>query len=121
MPIRDKLQLCLKTANWCRGEVSKLNTQKDKLRSCREAREQILYYMTVEGLEYPQKLLYAYGEYTEVEACLRCIEETIIAKVSVKERQKTLNMLFDSLEEHIKRQAILKRIKGDDQPYEIYL
>jgi hypothetical protein len=121
MPIRDKLLLCLNTANWCRGEVSKLNTQRDKLRSCREAREQILYYIAVEGLEYPHELLYPYGEATEVERCIRCIEETIIAKQSVKERQKTLNMLFDSLEEHIKRQAILKRIKGDDQAYEIYL
>lgn len=120
MPIRDKLQLCLKTADWCRNEISKLNTQKDKLRSCREAREQILYYIGVEGLEYPQELLYPYGEYTEVEACLRCIEDTIITKISIKERQKTLNMLFDSLEEHIKRQAKLKRIK-EDQAYEIYL
>ena len=120
MPIRDKLQLCLKTANWCRGEISKLNTQKDKLRSCREAREQILYYIAIEGLEYEQELLYPYGEYTEVEACLRCIEDTIIAKQPIRERKKTLNMLFDSLEEHIKREAKLKRIK-EDQAYEIYL
>ena len=120
MPIRDKLKLCLVTANWCRGEVSKLNTQKDKLRSCRQAREEILYYIAVEGLEYPQELLYAYGEYTEVEACLRCIEDTIIAKIPIKDRQKTLNMLFDSLEEHIKRQTKLRRIK-EDQAYEIYL
>ena len=61
MPIRDKLQLCLKTANWCRGEVSKLNTQKDKLRSCREAREQILYYIGIEGLEYPQELYVSFN------------------------------------------------------------
>ena len=121
MPIRDKLQLCLKTADWCRGEISKLNTHRDKLRSCREAKEQILYYIGIEGLEYEQELLYPYGEATEVERCIRCIEETIIAKQSIRERKKTINMLFDSLEDHIKRQAILKRIKGDDQAYEIYL
>lgn len=120
MPIRDKLQLCLVTANWCRREISKLNTQKDKLGSCRQAREEILYYIAVEGLEYPQELLYPYGEYTEIEACLRCIEEIIIAKIPIKDRQKTLNMLFDSLEEHIKREAELKKIK-EDQAYEIYL
>ena len=117
---RDKIQACLVQVDWLRKCLSKASTLKEKNRDIDQAYAEILEYLNEPGQIFEHTMYYAYGDYGVIEANLRSWEETIVAKVGLKTKFKTLADLHKSLLLHVKYYAIGKNIKEDDS-FEMYI
>ena len=117
---RDKIQACLVQVDWLRKCLSKASTLKEKNRDIDQAYAEVIDYLNEIGPIFEHTLYYAYGDYGVIEANLRSWEETIVAKVGLKTKFKTLADLHKSLLLHVKYYAIGKNIKEDDS-FEMYI
>ena len=117
---RDKIQAALVQVDWLRKCLSKASTLKEKNRDIDQAYAEIIEYLNEPGQIFEHTMYYPYGDYGVIEACLRCFEETIVAKVGLNTKMKTLADLHKSLLLHVKYYAIGKNIKEDDS-FEIYI
>ena len=111
---RDKIQACLVQVDWLRKVLSKKSTLSEKQRDIDQAYAEILEYLNEPGEIFQHTLYYAYGDYGVIEACLRSFEETIVAKVGLKTKFKTLADLHKSLLLHVKYYAIGHQVKEGD-------
>ena len=117
---RDKIQACLVQVDWLRKCLSKASTLKEKNRDIDQAYAEVIEYLNEPGQIFEHTMYYPCGDYGVIEANLRSWEETIVAKVGLNTKLKTLADLHKSLLLHVKYYAIGKNIKEDDS-FEIYL
>ena len=117
---RDKIQACLVQVDWLRKCLSKASTLKEKNRDIDQAYAEVIDYLNEVGQVFEHTMYYPYGEYGVIEANLRSWEETIVAKVGLNTKLKTLADLHKSLLLHVKYYAIGHQVKEDDE-FEIYL
>ena len=117
---RDKIQACLVQVDWLRKCLSKASTLKEKNRDIDQAYAEVIEFLNEPGQIFEHTMYYPYGDYGVIEANLRCWEETIVAKVGLKTKFKTLADLHKSLLLHVKYYAIGHQVKEDDE-FEIYL
>ena len=117
---RDKIQACLVQVDWLRKCLSKASTLKEKQRDIDQAYAEILDYLNEPGQIFSHTMYYPYGDYGVIEANLRSWEETIVAKVGLNTKLKTLADLHKSLLLHVKYYAIGHQIKEGEE-FEIYL
>ena len=117
---RDKIQAALVQVDWLRKCLSKASTLKEKNRDINQAYAEVIEYLNEPGQIFEHTMYYPYGEYGVIEANLRSWEETIVARVSIQTKMKTLADLHKSLLLHVKYYAIGKNIKEDDV-FEIYI
>ena len=117
---RDKIQACLVQVDWLRKCLSKASTLKEKNRDIDQAYAEVLDYLNEPGQIFEHTMYYPYGDYGVIEANLRCWEETIVAKVGLNTKLKTLADLHKSLLLHVKYYAIGKNIKEGDS-FEMYI
>ena len=117
---RDKIQACLVQVDWLRKCLSKASTLKEKNRDIDQAYAEIIEYLNEPGQIFEHTMYYPYGDYGVIEANLRSWEETIVAKVGLKTKFKTLADLHKSLLLHVKYYAIGRNIKEGEE-FEIYL
>ena len=117
---RDKIQAALVQVNWLRKCLSKASTLSEKNRDIDQAYAEILDYLNEPGQIFEHTMYYPYGEYGVIEANLRSFEETIVAKVGLKTKFKTLADLHKSLLLHVKYYAIGHQVKEGEE-FEIYL
>ena len=117
---RDKIQACLVQVDWLRKCLSKASTLKEKNRDIDQAYAEIIDYLNEPGQIFEHTMYYPYGDYGVIEANMRSWEETIVAKVGLNTKMKTLADLHKSLLLHVKYYAIGKNIKEDDS-FEMYI
>lgn len=117
---RDKIQAALVQVNWLRKCLSKASTLSEKNRDIDQAYAEILDYLNEPGEIFQHTMYYPYGEYGVIEANLRSWEETIVAKVGLNTKFKTLADLHKSLLLHVKYYAIGHQVKEGEE-FEIYL
>ena len=117
---RDKIQAALVQVDWLRKCLSKASTLKEKNRDIDQAYAEVIDYLNEIGPIFEYTLYYAYGDYGVIEANLRSWEETIVAKVGLKTKFKTLADLHKSLLLHVKYYAIGHQVKEGEE-FEIYL
>ena len=120
MSQRDKVAAALVQVDWLRKCLSKASTLSEKNRDINQAYKEVIEYLNEVGPIFEHTMYYPYGEYGVIEACLRSFEETIVAKVGLKTKFKTLADLHKSLLLHVKYYAIGHQVKEDDE-FEIYL
>ena len=111
---RDKIQAALVQVDWLRKCLSKASTLKEKNRDIDQAYAEVIDYLNEIGPIFEYTLYYAYGDYGVIEANLRSWEETIVAKVGLKTKFKTLADLHKSLLLHVKYYAIGHQVKEGD-------
>ena len=117
---RDKIAAALVQVDWLRKCLSKASTLKEKNRDIDQAYAEVIDYLNEIGPIFEHTLYYAYGDYGVIEANLRSWEETIVAKVGLKTKFKTLADLHKSLLLHVKYYAIGHQVKEGEE-FEIYL
>lgn len=117
---RDKVAAALVQVNWLRKCLSKASTLKRKNIDIDQAYAEVIDYLNEVGQVFEHTMYYPYGEYGVIEANLRSWEETIVAKVGLNTKLKTLADLHKSLLLHVKYYAIRHQVKEDDE-FEIYL
>ena len=117
---RDKIQACLVQVDWLRKCLSKASTLKEKNRDIDQAYAEVIEFLNEPGQIFEHTMYYPYGDYGVIEANLRSWEETIVAKVGLNSKMKTLADLHKSLLLHVKYYAIGKNIKEDDS-FEMYI
>ena len=117
---RDKIQAALVQVDWLRRCLSKASTLKEKNRDIDQAYAEVLDYLNEPGQIFQHTMYYPYGDYSVIEANLRSWEETIVAKVGLKTKFKTLADLHKGLLLHVKYYAIGHQVKEGEE-FEIYL
>ena len=117
---RDKIQAALVQVDWLRRCLSKASTLSEKTRDINQAYEEVIEFLNEVGPIFEHTMYYPYGDYGVIEANLRSWEETIVAKVGLNSKMKTLADLHKSLLLHVKYYAIGKNIKEDDS-FEMYI
>ena len=117
---RDKVAAALVQVDWLRKCLSKASTLKEKNRDINQAYAEVIDYLNEVGPIFDHTMYYPYGDYSVIEANLRCWEEIITAKVGLNTKFKTLADLHKSLLLHVKYYAIGKNIKEDDS-FEMYI
>ena len=117
---RDKVAAALVQVDWLRKCLSKASTLKEKQRDIDQAYAEIIDYLNEPGQIFEHTMYYPYGDYGVIEANMRSWEETIVAKVGLNTKMKTLADLHKSLLLHVKYYAIGKNIKEDDS-FEMYI
>ena len=111
---RDKIQACLVQVDWLRKVLSKSSTLSEKTRDVNQAYAEVIDYLNEPGQIFEHTMYYPYGEYGVIEANLRSWEETIVAKVGLNTKLKTLENLHKSLLLHVKYYAIGHQVKEGD-------
>ena len=111
---RDKIQAALVQVDWLRKCLSKASTLKEKNRDINQAYAEVIEYLNEPGQIFEHTMYYPYGEYGVIEANLRSWEETIVARVSIQTKMKTLADLHKSLLLHVKYYAIGHQVKEGD-------
>ena len=112
---RDKIQACLVQVDWLRKCLSKASILKEKQRDIDQAYAEVIEYLNEPGQIFEHTMYYPYGDYGVIEANLRCWEETIVAKVGLNTKFKTLADLHKSLLLHVKYYAIGHQIKEGEE------
>ncbi len=118
---RDKIQYCLVQLQWLKKCIEKKSTYKEKVRDINQAKDEIFNALNSEGLIYEHTLEYPYGEYSEIEGCMRAMEKMVIAKVDIKTKKEALEKNFKSLERHIDYYLKIRPEIKEGDSFEIYL
>ena len=119
--VRDRVQSALVEVEWLRKRLMGLDTYKHKVRDINQCRDQVLYYLFhVEGERKEKELLYEYSltPISEIEGCIRIIENWIVRKCDERTRREPKDHIFERLLVHIKYNWKILGI-GDDVDYEI--
>ena len=118
---RDKIQHCLVQLKWLRICIEKKSTYKEKVRDIKQAKEEIFNALDSEGLIYEHEVLYPYGNYSEMEGCLRAMEKMVVAKVHNTAKKEALEKNFNSLIRHIDYYLKIRPEIKEGDSFEIYL
>ena len=118
---RDKVKSALVEVEWLRKRLASLDTYEHRIRDINQARDSIIHYLFyTEGLRVEHELLYEYSitPPSEIEKCIRIIENWIIRKCDEKTRKEQIFYFFERLIVHIKYDYKLKNVKEGSE-YEI--
>ena len=118
--MRNKIGYIMNDLIWLRTVIEKESTFKEKMRDLKQCRSEIIGALYEQGLEEYTVPVYELGDYSEFEACIRCIETIVNERASLSVKLKVINDCFDSMERQLERNRRVRKL-GDDIPYAFYL
>ena len=91
---------------WLRSVIEKESTFKEKMRDLKQCRSEIIGALYEQGLEEYTVPCYELGDYSEFEACIRCIETIVNERASLSVKLKVINDCLLELKPSIENKNI---------------